>query len=76
MNQINILFHRLLFSETQTDRQDKFVIDIYIYTYIYIYNYIYINIYIYEYIYVYILYIYIERETCIGDSVAQGGRPY
>ena len=35
MTNVNILFHRLLVSETQTDRridrQDKFVIDTYIY---------------------------------------------
>ena len=31
MTHVNFLFHRLLVSETQTDRQDKFVIDIYIY---------------------------------------------
>merc|ERR1739842_131683 len=37
MTHVNFLLHRLLFSETQTDRQDKFVIDIYIYLYIYIY---------------------------------------
>ena len=30
MTHVNFLLHRLLFSETQTDRQDKFVIDIYI----------------------------------------------
>ena len=29
------LLHRLLFSETQTDRQDKFVIDMYIYINVY-----------------------------------------
>ena len=49
MAQFNLLFLRLLVSETQTDRQDKFVIDIYtitIYKYIYIYMYIYV-IYIY-----------------------------
>ena len=37
MTHVNFLFHRLLVSETQTDRQtdrqDKFVIDIYIYIY-------------------------------------------
>ena len=31
MSHVNILSHRLLFSETQTDRQDTFVIDIHIY---------------------------------------------
>ena len=38
MTHVNFLFHRLLVSETQTDRQtdrqDKFVKDIYIYRYI------------------------------------------
>ena len=28
MTHVNFLLHRLLFSETQTDRQDKFVIDV------------------------------------------------
>ena len=36
MTHVNFLLHRLLFSETHTDRQDKFIIDIYIYIYIYI----------------------------------------
>ena len=31
MTHVNFLFHRPLVSETQTDRQDKFVIYIYIY---------------------------------------------
>ena len=34
MTHVNFLVHRLLVSETQTDRQDKFVIDIYIDIYI------------------------------------------
>ena len=38
----------------QTDRQDKFVIDIYIYIYVFVYIYIYIYIYMYIYIYIYI----------------------
>ena len=38
MTHVNFLFHRLLVSETHTDRQVKFVIDIYIYMYIYIYT--------------------------------------
>ena len=33
MTQVNFLVHRLLVSETQTDRQDTFIIDIYIYIY-------------------------------------------
>ena len=32
MTHVIFLFHRLLVSETQTDRQDKYVIDIHIYT--------------------------------------------
>ena len=31
MTHVNVLFHRLLVSETQIDRQDKFVIYIYVY---------------------------------------------
>ena len=31
MTHVNFLVHRLLVSETQTDRQDKFVTDIYLY---------------------------------------------
>ena len=46
MTHVNFLFHRLLVSKTHTDRQDKFVIDIYVYIYTYIYTYIYIHIYI------------------------------
>ena len=38
MTHVNFLIHRLLASETQTDRQDKFVIDIYIYIYTYIFK--------------------------------------
>ena len=34
MTHVNFLVHRPLFSETHTDRKDKFVIDIYIYIYI------------------------------------------
>ena len=33
MTHVNFLLHRLLLRETHTDRQDKFVIDIYIYIY-------------------------------------------
>ena len=36
MTHVIFLFHRHLVSETQTDRQDKFLIYIYIYIYIYI----------------------------------------
>ena len=42
MTHVNFLAHKPLVSETQTDRQDKFVIDIYVYIYIYIFIYIYI----------------------------------
>ena len=40
MTHVNFLLHRLLFSETQTDRQDKSVIDVYIKYIIYILIYI------------------------------------
>ena len=39
MTHVNFLLHRLLVSETQTDRQDKVVIYIYIHLYVYIYGY-------------------------------------
>ena len=41
MTHVNFLFHKLLVSETQTDRQDNCIIDIYINIYTHIYIYIY-----------------------------------
>ena len=44
MTHVNFLVHRLLVSETQTDRQLKCIIDINICIYINIYMYVYIYI--------------------------------
>ena len=67
MTHVNILMVGRIISETQTDRQLKFIIDIYIYINKYIYVYIHIHVYIHIYIHMY-KYIYINTTLVLQLS--------